>query len=235
MNNKFLPIGTICTLKGKNKKIMIAGFYSVQFNGNLKINDYYGYVYPEGLLLPESICTFNHSDIESINFMGYENDDHKKLNQLLGGLTSNPVTNDNENYKKDDWVLASSQSYSKLLFDENGVVVLAEPVVSNKTDNVNNNIKFDENGIVVSVEEKNVENPFYKDYNSASNNSSNENDNSIFEKYKFDENGILIEEKVEEKNDEIESSHPINLSNATPQYKFDENGILVAIENEENK
>ena len=40
MNEKYLPIGTICTLKGKNKKVMIVGVYGVEFNGNLKINDY---------------------------------------------------------------------------------------------------------------------------------------------------------------------------------------------------
>ena len=38
MEQKYLPIGSVCTLKGKNKKVMITGYYSVEFNGNFKIS-----------------------------------------------------------------------------------------------------------------------------------------------------------------------------------------------------
>lgn len=233
MENKFLPIGSVCTLKGKNKKVMITGYYSVEFNGNLKIDDYQGCAYPEGLLLPEFVCNFNHSDIEKVDFVGYKNDDQNKFNALLNKLTSN----DEDNVKNDEWSLASSQSYSKLLFDENGVVVLAEPL---PTKEVKNNLKFDENGFVIEDGNSKVENPFYKEYTDE-NPVKNDSNSDIFNKYKFDENGILLSvednEKVENKLNKIEfDENGIVVSageqKSTPQYKFDENGILISVEEE---
>lgn len=182
MSVKYLPIGTICTLKGKHRKVMITGFYSVEFNGNLKINDYSGCSYPEGLLFSGSVCTFNHSDIENIDFMGYESEAQIKFNSLLKRLTENEV----EQKKSDNWVLASSKSYSKLLFDENGVVVLAEPVKSQ------NEVKLAEEKVVDISNNSKVENPFYTDYSSISKKNEVNLDEKIFGKYKFDENGILI-------------------------------------------
>ena len=233
MNKKYLPIGSVCTLKGKSKKVMITGFYSVGFNGNLRINDYCGCAYPEGLLLPETVCTFNHSDIEKVDFVGYKNDEQEKFEQLLNRLTNNV----NEN-SEDDWVLASNKSYSKILFDENGVVVLAEPVVENvKKEKIN----FDENGIVISVGEQ-QENPFYKNYDSKeypNNIVDNEDifkkteegetliDNKELDKQKkllnqieFDENGIVVAVKSEKPKE---------------RYKFDENGILISVVGDANE
>ena len=51
MIDKYLPIGTVCTLKGNNKKVMVIGFFSVEYNGNIKMYDYQGCSYPEGILL----------------------------------------------------------------------------------------------------------------------------------------------------------------------------------------
>jgi len=221
MNEKYLPIGTVCTLKGKTKKVMIVGVYGVEFNGNLKINDYYGYAYPEGLLLPQFMCAFNHTDIESVDFLGYKNDDYNKFNSLLGRLNNNEEPNS-------DWVLASSQTYSKLLFDENGVVVLAEQAEPEKTVETKtsaNQIKFDENGIVIADDTQPVSNPFYKDYNSVSNVEPDKSDNNIFSKYKFDENGILIADETE---------NNTKSKSQTSQIKFDENGIVIADGTENN-
>ena len=92
MEQKYLPIGSVCTLKGKNKKVMITGYYSVEFNGNLRIKDYCGCVYPEGMLLPEHSCTFNHTDIETIDFIGFKNDEQKTFQGLLNRLTGNNLS-----------------------------------------------------------------------------------------------------------------------------------------------
>lgn len=225
MSEKYLPIGSICTLKGKHKKVMITGYYSVEFNGNLKINDYQGCAYPEGLLLPEFNCTFNHSDIENIDFLGYKNEEYNKFSVLLNQLTGNESNSSN-----DDWVLASSNSYSKLLFDENGVVVLAEPVVEKKEVQPTD---FQVNTELV------LDNPFKKEYSNEFevNTNSNifeeekveENNNTSNTIYKFDENGfvIAVEENapVEEKEEVIEP-----ITSSEPIYKFDENGFVVAVE-----
>lgn len=224
MNEKYLPIGTVCTLKGKNKKVMVTGFYSVEFNGNLKINDYFGCVYPEGMLKPEAMGTFNHSDIEKVDFIGYINEEQEKFKKLL-----NKLTNNTDESKNEDWVLASNEAYSKILFDENGVVVLAEPAPEvNKKDE----IRFDKNGFVVSVETNKQNNPFYQNYDSVeqskevsnsiiNNNLDDKIDSKMFEEQKkslnkieFDENGFVVSVKEEK---------------SMNQYKFDENGILISI------
>ena len=238
MKDKYLPIGTVCSIKGKNKKIMITGFYGVEFNGNFKINDYLGCVYPEGLLLPNSTCFFNHSDIEEILFMGFVNDDQRKFKNILNKLTGNDESNDSV---KDEWSLASSESYSKLLFDENGVVVLAEPVNENKK---TSKINFDENGFVISEEINDIKNPFYKDYNETVAKKQTENFNTILTKYEFDEDGFVIQEQSNfdvKKQDALnkiefdEDGFVVSVKEETKQkksnkYEFDENGILISYE-----
>lgn len=233
---KYLPIGSVCTLKGKNKKVMITGFYSVVFNGNLKITDYSGCTYPEGLLLPELTCNFNHSDIEEVNFIGYLNDDQKKFNNMLKRLTNDET----KEYTKDDWILSSGNSYSKILFDENGVVVLAEPIVEEKK--LNNNIKFDENGVVIADDSAKVNNPFYKSYEDVVSLPIN-NENNIFSNVEFDENGVVVStetfdsQKKESLNkiefDEngvvISTGVSTRPEEVETNYEFDENGTVVAI------
>ena len=79
-------------------------------------------------------------------------------------------------------VLASSKSYSKLLFDENGVVMIADPIEEEPKTLKNNlkNIKFDENGILVSEERE-----------SGITDISNQQTKANF---KFDEDGTVIGE-----------------------------------------
>ena len=225
MSDKYLPIGSICTLKSKHKKVMITSYYSVEFNGNLKIKDYQGCAYPEGLLLPEFACTFNHSDIEKVDFVGYKNEEYDKFSSLLNRLTGNETSTTSSN---NDWVLASSNSYSKLLFDENGVVVLAEPVEEIKKEDP---VKEEKQP---SFELK-LDNPFKKEYskelelnfntNIFEENKVEENRNTSNTIYKFDENGFVISEEVVTPADEEIKTEP-----AVPVYKFDENGFVIAEE-----
>lgn len=254
MEQKYLPIGSVCTLKAKNKKVMITGYYSVEFNGNLKINDYMGCAYPEGMLLPEHNCTFNHSDIEKIEFIGFKNEEQKTFANLLNRLTGN-VKSDEESaaefHKKNDMFLTSNSTYSKLLFDENGVVMIADPVEEPKVEKENtlNNIKFDENGYVISVgNEEDVSNPFHKEYESIEQKNDSNNDWKIFNKIEFDENGTVVsaESDINDKKEEMlnkiefdENGTVISVKGEDleekqnfEQYRFDENGTLIAIGND---
>ncbi len=243
MEEKYLPIGTICTLKGKNKKYMITGYYSVEFNGNLKINDYVGCVYPEGMLLPNQTLTFNHTDIENIDFMGFKNEEETKFMSILNRLTGN-ISKSEKN--KNTPFLTSNSSYSKLLFDENGVVRIAEPVNEEKSNNLDN-IKFDENGTVISVENNYVmDNPFHKEYKENIENSTN-NTSNIFKNIEFDENGTVV--SVEESNSENdlklneikfdENGTVISVGRKeleqSNDYEFDENGTVIAVKNESDE
>lgn len=245
MENKYLPIGTICGLKNNNKKIMIISYFSLEYNGNVKMYDYKGCVYPEGLLLPAQAVSFNHEEIEKIEYMGFKNEQYEIFNNML-------------NRKEEENTTQYEQSaiMSNFKFDENGVVVFdgsvkqetevlenISPIVSNsnpfiaptnyvseENNTLNDIFKFDENGVVI-------------DDNSTSNKVQTQS------KYQFDENGFVIAE-IDDTTQETKPSEEISTSNNLldknrdtisepkipnlelksdnqPSYQFDENGIVV--------
>lgn len=78
MNEKnikeIMPIGSVVTLHGGNKKIMICG--RIQENKkNGKLFDYAACYFPEGILDPNELFLFQHEDIEHIYFMGMQDRD----------------------------------------------------------------------------------------------------------------------------------------------------------------
>lgn len=254
MEQKYLPIGSVCTIKGKTKKVMVTGYYSVSFNGNLKIKDYVGCAYPEGLLLPEATCSFNHDDIEQVDFIGYKNEEQKTFERLLDRITNNEKSEEEkaaEFHKENEMFLTSNSTYSKLLFDENGVVMIADPVVveeSPKKESLLKNIKFDDEGYVISVDnEVEMNNPFVNEYNIEAKQEPEKQNWSIFKNIEFDENGnVIAASEYEEPNkstlNEIqfdENGTVIAVNGETlkeesdySEYKFDENGTLISVGNE---
>ena len=90
MREKYLPIGTVVLLKGGKKRAMITGFCSVAQENQEKIYDYSGCVYPEGYLSSNQVCLFDHSQIEKIFFLGYEDEEEKvfkdKLNKIVASI-----------------------------------------------------------------------------------------------------------------------------------------------------
>lgn len=85
MNNKekYLPIGSVVLLKGAKKKLMITGYVQIDLKNLDKIYDYTGCLYPEGIINTEKNLVFNHEQIETILFVGYENEEQKEFNQKL--------------------------------------------------------------------------------------------------------------------------------------------------------
>lgn len=224
MENKYLPIGSVCTLKGKNKKVMVTGYYSVEFKGNLTIKDYCGCAYPEGMLLPEAVCNFNHSDIEKIDFIGLKNEEQKTFEDLLNRLTGN--ISEEEKAKKfhedNEMFLTSNNTYSKLLFDENGVVMIAEPAKQKESKN-NTKYNFDSNGTVISVERPEQTNPFHVEYKETKMKKEEPIKNwNIFKNIDFDSNGTVI-------NTELNQDMKENTLN---RIEFDENGVVIAANGE---
>ena len=115
MEEKYLPIGSIVTLKESNKRIMIIGYYSIKYQNLVKIYDYFGCVYPEGLLLPDNLYSFNHKDIIEINFVGFKNEEFTVLNNNM----NNQLLTD----KKE---MQTKENFANLKYDKNGVVVYDE-------------------------------------------------------------------------------------------------------------
>ena len=230
MIDKYLPIGTVCTLKGSNKKTMIVGFMSIEYNGNIKMYDYEGCAYPEGLLLKNRLISFKHSDIEKIDFLGYKDILHDKFNKIL-------LNNTKELDLEDD----NKKTIANFQFDENGVIIfdssanlqtgVANPETKDTSINNPFNIEyksvarainpnkdqilspytFDENGIITGDKLAEAASPFVFDENGVIVEEKGQQKKPKYE-FKFDENGIIIDEKL------VEEEIP---------YVFDENGVIV--------
>ena len=93
MKERFLPIGTVVLLKGGKKEIMITSDCIFPNNVQIKngqeikpekkIYEYGACIYPEGILDSNTICAFNHDQIDKICYMGYETPIQKELSTLL--------------------------------------------------------------------------------------------------------------------------------------------------------
>lgn len=182
-HNRFLPIGTICTIKSSNKKIMITGFFSIEYSGNVKMFDYSGCDYPEGLLLSNKTCSFNHNDIAKIEYLGYQSVEHQKFNDLLN--RQNTIEN------KDEYV--TSPVLTNIQYDDNGVVVFENISSRNSVENSVIPPVLNE----VSKSTQVIDNPFAPTYqaNIQEQESSLKNDSNswpIFKSITYDENGIII-------------------------------------------
>ena len=89
IKERFLPIGTVCLLKGGNKKVMILSYliFSTGKEEEKELYDYGACQFPEGVLDSKTGIGFNHTDIEEVIFMGNEEDkDYQELNKSLQRL-----------------------------------------------------------------------------------------------------------------------------------------------------
>lgn len=70
---ELLPIGSIVSLKQAKKRVMISGYFQIAENDQEdKEYDYCGVPYPEGNIGTEFQVLFQHSDIDSVFFKGFE-------------------------------------------------------------------------------------------------------------------------------------------------------------------
>jgi hypothetical protein len=83
LKNKFLPIGTVCLLKGASRYVMITGFLPVSLDRKKRMFDYNGCPYPYGIMSTDRNMVFNHEQIKEVIFMGYVNADANEFLQTL--------------------------------------------------------------------------------------------------------------------------------------------------------
>lgn len=81
MLDLILPIGTIVKLKDAEKSIMIYGIMQTvkTMDGTITKYDYIGVPYPVGYVSSEFTLGFNHDQIESVLFKGYDDEEFKNL------------------------------------------------------------------------------------------------------------------------------------------------------------
>ena len=101
MEEKYLPVGSVCMLKGGQKAVMVVGYGIQPKEEPNVIYDYLGALYPEGIVTMEQNMVFNHDNIDKVLFKGYETDEQKGFNQKIvevinqmktsGGMTTGTV------------------------------------------------------------------------------------------------------------------------------------------------
>lgn len=79
---RYYPIGTVVTLKGGNRPLMIYGRKQVQSANNV-IWDYEACLYPEGNLGEDYNIFFQQEEIGKVNFLGYQAKEEQKMQELL--------------------------------------------------------------------------------------------------------------------------------------------------------
>ena len=95
--NGLLPIGSVVLLKNSAKRIMITGVAQVSVDeGNDKIYDYTGVLYPEGFMSVDKNYLFNADQIDKLYFIGYQDDEglqfKEKADQLLEQVRARKAT-----------------------------------------------------------------------------------------------------------------------------------------------
>ena len=88
MEEKYLPIGTVCRLKGATKALMIEGF-CVRKQEDDKVYDYLGCIYPHGRVDSNANFLFDHSQIEEILHKGLVNEQELDFKKALVQLMNN--------------------------------------------------------------------------------------------------------------------------------------------------
>jgi hypothetical protein len=78
----FLPIGTVVLLKESTKRVMIYGRLQKEIDGD-RVWDYIGCLYPEGNINPDHSYLFDTTQIESIFFIGCQDEEEMRFQQYL--------------------------------------------------------------------------------------------------------------------------------------------------------
>ena len=96
---KYLPVGSVVLLKKGKRKVLIIGYFSAESQTKVKVYDYIGCLYPEGLYKANLSVGFNHDDIKEIYYMGYSDEEFKSFDDKLKDFKKLYV-DENGNLKK---------------------------------------------------------------------------------------------------------------------------------------
>lgn len=72
MSKRLLPIGSIVTVDGAKKRLMIMGTHLNRADDDT-LYDYVGVPYPEGYLGKDIMFLFMHEDVVDVSFVGFVN------------------------------------------------------------------------------------------------------------------------------------------------------------------
>ena len=90
-NEKYLPLGTVCLLKGGERYIVVMGYLGVDNIESNDIYDYIGVAWPVGIISSDVNFMFNHDQIEKVIFRGYEDDESELFNNTIKALPKEEI------------------------------------------------------------------------------------------------------------------------------------------------
>ncbi|MDR1265443.1 MAG: DUF4176 domain-containing protein, partial [Propionibacteriaceae bacterium] len=82
---KYLPLGSVVTLNGGEKKLMVFGRCQKDTAGD-RTFDYVGCPYPEGNIVPRATFLFDHDDIAWVHYLGFADEDEEAWTDKLKSL-----------------------------------------------------------------------------------------------------------------------------------------------------
>ncbi|MDY5271305.1 DUF4176 domain-containing protein [Tractidigestivibacter sp.] len=85
MYENLLPLGSVILLKDGNKRLMVTGRIQARA-GDSRIYDYSGCLFPEGLTSPDGLYFFNHDAIDTVFFIGFQDEEELLFKRKLGEL-----------------------------------------------------------------------------------------------------------------------------------------------------
>ena len=93
-SKKYLPIGSICLLKGDKELTMVTGYFGVVQDEKPRVYDYIGTMYPIGLISESRSYLFNNDQIQELVFKGYENETYHELMTQIEGVSKEEMLED---------------------------------------------------------------------------------------------------------------------------------------------
>lgn len=240
MKDKYLPIGTICTLEKSPAKYMIIGYCNISYNNSISFNDYIAVDYPEGLLKQKTVG-FNHNEIKNIDFMGYKDATYVDFNNVLNNkrivekaqelIKISGIPMKNEETISNSYVSKVDNSEEKNPFQHNDELGNAK---ESKGWSIFKDLEFDANGVVIADNR-------FKDETNIDNIELASSKPKISGGLVFDENGVVVadnreDEKPKEingltfdsKGTVIEDNRKSSQTKEINGLVFDANGVVVA-------
>ena len=120
MLNKYLPLGTVCLLKGAKTKVMIIGYNKNNYKRHI-LYDYIACEYPNGISSKKDKMYFLHNKIDKVFFIGYNDSEQKKLLEKFNSelkRKSNDINNVVINEKKKETVQINTLKKDEVIKEE---------------------------------------------------------------------------------------------------------------------
>lgn len=125
MNKEFLPIGSVCLLKGAKKKVMITGFCVKGNETGDRVFDYLACVYPEGVISSDQNLLFDHEQIDQIFFKGFVNEEETQFKEKLNDALEKVALENIETLDSED--LEEAMEFNEEVLDMDTPVAMIVP------------------------------------------------------------------------------------------------------------